>query len=126
MQSTGPARPGASTSSVGKAPGTTNKLLSSKGRYAPTALKCKTCGSNTQQDRATYCQCESASSVRLAAIGMLVLLLLLLTRRCAACAYKRGICAICGKMVMDTKVRAALCLSHHSLTAAVQMHKMSS
>jgi hypothetical protein len=56
VASTGPARPGASTS-VGKAPGTTNKLLSAKGRYAPTALKCKTCGSNTQQDRATYCQC---------------------------------------------------------------------
>ncbi|PWN94930.1 hypothetical protein FA09DRAFT_341648 [Tilletiopsis washingtonensis] len=76
VASTGPARPGASTS-VGKAPGTTNKLLSAKGRYAPTALKCKTCGSNTQQDRATYCQ---------------------------SCAYKRGICAICGKMVMDTKM----------------------
>jgi hypothetical protein len=57
VASTGPARPGTSTSSVGKAPGTTNKLLSAKGRYAPTALKCKTCGSNTQQDRATYCQC---------------------------------------------------------------------
>ncbi|CEH17606.1 Microtubule-associated protein CRIPT [Ceraceosorus bombacis] len=62
-----------SSSGVGKAP-SSNKLISSKGRYAPTSTKCKTCGTNASQGF-MYCQ---------------------------GCSYKRGVCAMCGKMIMDT------------------------
>ncbi|CED84155.1 Microtubule-associated protein CRIPT [Phaffia rhodozyma] len=55
-----------------------NKLLSSK-RFSPYSTysnKCKDCKSSVAQNMAIYCQ---------------------------NCAYKKGLCAICGKMVLDVK-----------------------
>ncbi|KAL7415656.1 microtubule-associated protein CRIPT-domain-containing protein [Mrakia frigida] len=55
-----------------------NKLLSSK-RFSPYSTlmgKCKDCKSTVTQNGGNYCQ---------------------------GCAYKKGICAICGKMVLDVK-----------------------
>jgi hypothetical protein len=56
-----------------------NKLLGKgkNNRYSPYAgAKCKICKSNVHQQGGTYCQ---------------------------ACAYSKGLCALCGKMIMDTK-----------------------
>ncbi|KAI0738509.1 PDZ-binding protein [Daedaleopsis nitida] len=56
-----------------------NKLLSrpgsSKNRFQPYQGKCKDCKSTVTQNKAKYCH---------------------------GCAYKRGVCAICGKQVLDT------------------------
>ncbi|KAI8391389.1 cysteine-rich PDZ-binding protein-like protein [Radiomyces spectabilis] len=54
-----------------------NKLLSksAKLRFSPYETKCKLCKTKVHQDKANYCQ---------------------------ACAYKKGICAMCGKQVLDT------------------------
>ncbi|KAG2173624.1 hypothetical protein INT43_005042 [Umbelopsis isabellina] len=53
-----------------------NKLLSksAKSRFSPYESKCKICKSKVHQDKAHYCQ---------------------------GCAYKKGICAMCGKQVID-------------------------
>ncbi|PWN47799.1 hypothetical protein IE53DRAFT_390051 [Violaceomyces palustris] len=67
---------GAATGSSGRPVGQ-NKLLSKANRFNPTASKCKVCKQNVSMDRATYCQ---------------------------GCAYKRGICAICGKQILDVKM----------------------
>ncbi|WFD30486.1 hypothetical protein MSPP1_001507 [Malassezia sp. CBS 17886] len=53
-----------------------NKLLSGANRYSPVGLKCQLCKQPVRQEKATYCQ---------------------------ACAYKKGLCAICGKQILDTK-----------------------
>lgn len=50
-----------------------NKLLSSKARYNPYAKKCKVCKMNLHQE-GLYCQ---------------------------GCAYKKGICAMCGKKILE-------------------------
>ncbi|ORY96278.1 cysteine-rich PDZ-binding protein-like protein [Syncephalastrum racemosum] len=54
-----------------------NKLLSksAKIRFNPYESKCKICKQKVHQQQAHYCQ---------------------------QCAYKRGICAMCGKQVLDT------------------------
>ncbi|KAI8099448.1 PDZ-binding protein [Halteromyces radiatus] len=54
-----------------------NKLLSksAKIRFNPYEAKCKLCKSKVHQEKAHYCQ---------------------------ACSYKKGICAICGKQILDT------------------------
>ncbi|KAH9951212.1 microtubule-associated protein CRIPT-domain-containing protein [Amylocystis lapponica] len=56
-----------------------NKLLSrpgsSKNRFQPYQGKCRDCKSTVTQNKAKYCH---------------------------GCAYKRGVCAICGKKVLDT------------------------
>ncbi|PCH36337.1 hypothetical protein WOLCODRAFT_134203, partial [Wolfiporia cocos MD-104 SS10] len=56
-----------------------NKLLtrpgSSKNRFQPYQGKCRDCKSSVTQNKAKYCH---------------------------GCAYKRGVCAICGKQVLDT------------------------
>ncbi|KAJ3055261.1 hypothetical protein HK097_011063 [Rhizophlyctis rosea] len=54
-----------------------NKLLSSKAknRFAPYEAKCKICKSRVHQQGSHYCQ---------------------------QCAYKNGICAMCGVQVLDT------------------------
>ncbi|DBA81915.1 hypothetical protein WJX79_003482 [Trebouxia sp. C0005] len=51
-----------------------NKLLSKKQRWQPYASRCKTCKATLHQD-ALYCQ---------------------------GCAYQKGICAMCGKQILDT------------------------
>mmetsp|Transcript_34711 Transcript_34711/g.81141 ORF Transcript_34711/g.81141 Transcript_34711/m.81141 type:complete len:91 (+) Transcript_34711:14-286(+) len=51
-----------------------NKLLASKKRYMPYGAACKICKVKLTQGQ--YCQ---------------------------GCAYKRGVCSICGKMVLNTK-----------------------
>ncbi|GBG87221.1 hypothetical protein CBR_g45280 [Chara braunii] len=53
-----------------------NKLLSKKHRWQPYSTKCKICKQQLHQD-AAYCQ---------------------------TCAYKKGICAMCGKQVLDTSM----------------------
>lgn len=52
-----------------------NKMLSKKKQWAPYSAKCTICKSSLPQDY-TYCQ---------------------------KCAYARGVCAMCGKQVLDTK-----------------------
>ncbi|KAI8888461.1 hypothetical protein K501DRAFT_240414 [Backusella circina FSU 941] len=54
-----------------------NKLLSksAKLRFSPYEAKCKLCKTKVHQEKAHYCQ---------------------------DCAYKKGICAMCGKQVLDT------------------------
>ncbi|PVZ99840.1 hypothetical protein BB558_004125 [Smittium angustum] len=54
-----------------------NKLLSkpSSSRFAPYMKKCKLCKSALHQEHSNYCQ---------------------------SCAYKKGICAMCGAQVLDT------------------------
>ncbi|WFD03421.1 hypothetical protein MOBT1_002110 [Malassezia obtusa] len=52
-----------------------NKLLSKSNRFSPLDAKCKICKQRVTQERATYCQ---------------------------SCAYKKGLCAICGKQILDT------------------------
>ncbi|WFC96607.1 hypothetical protein MBRA1_003268 [Malassezia brasiliensis] len=52
-----------------------NKLLSKSNRFSPLDAKCKLCKQRVTQERASYCQ---------------------------ACAYKKGLCAICGKQILDT------------------------
>ncbi|KAI9361199.1 PDZ-binding protein [Zopfochytrium polystomum] len=56
-----------------------NKLLSSKNknRFAPYEVKCKTCKARVHQQGSNYCQ---------------------------ACAYKQGICAMCGVQILDVKM----------------------
>ncbi|CAO1631275.1 unnamed protein product [Parajaminaea phylloscopi] len=77
-------------------PKATNKLLSSKSlssnRFNPlgsSASKCKICQSATP-----------TSSVRGATY-----------QYCANCAYKRGVCAMCGKMVLESKQKAGMKMS---------------
>eukprot|EP00123_Amoebidium_parasiticum_P022781 comp9485_c0_seq1/m.4529 comp9485_c0_seq1/g.4529 ORF comp9485_c0_seq1/g.4529 comp9485_c0_seq1/m.4529 type:complete len:101 (-) comp9485_c0_seq1:120-422(-) len=55
-----------------------NKLLSkgAKSRFAPYSAKCKVCKSTIHQQGAAYCQ---------------------------QCAYKKGICSMCGTIILDTK-----------------------
>ncbi|CAG8624832.1 1260_t:CDS:2, partial [Ambispora gerdemannii] len=54
-----------------------NKLLSKPGksRFKPYENKCKICKARVHQEHAHYCQ---------------------------GCAYKKGICAMCGKQILDT------------------------
>ncbi|KAN0063735.1 hypothetical protein ACQY0O_003785 [Thecaphora frezii] len=52
-----------------------NKLLSKANRFNPMGSKCKLCKGTVTLDKATYCQ---------------------------GCAYKKGLCAICGKQILDT------------------------
>ncbi|RDB23336.1 Cysteine-rich PDZ-binding protein [Hypsizygus marmoreus] len=56
-----------------------NKLLSrpgsSKNRFQPYQGKCKDCKQPVTQNKAKYCH---------------------------GCAYKKGLCAICGKQILDT------------------------
>ncbi|ORZ08378.1 cysteine-rich PDZ-binding protein-like protein [Absidia repens] len=54
-----------------------NKLLSksAKLRFNPYEAKCKLCKSKVHQEKAHYCQ---------------------------SCSYKKGICAMCGKQILDT------------------------
>lgn len=56
-----------------------NKLLSSgnKSAFSSYSNKCKLCNGRVHQDQANYCQ---------------------------ACAYKRGICAICGIQIINVKM----------------------
>ncbi|CAI2191155.1 10716_t:CDS:2 [Funneliformis geosporum] len=56
-----------------------NKLLSKPGksRFKPYENKCKICKSRVHQEHAHYCQ---------------------------GCAYKQGICAMCGKQILDTSI----------------------
>lgn len=51
-----------------------NKMLSKKKSWQPYSAKCKVCKSNLPQNYA-YCQ---------------------------ACAYRNGLCAMCGKKILDT------------------------
>eukprot|EP01112_Ceratiomyxa_fruticulosa_P014567 TRINITY_DN4188_c0_g1_i1.p1 TRINITY_DN4188_c0_g1~~TRINITY_DN4188_c0_g1_i1.p1 ORF type:complete len:103 (+),score=14.58 TRINITY_DN4188_c0_g1_i1:167-475(+) len=53
-----------------------NKLLSAKNRFTPYEAKCKICKSPVTQGH-TYCQ---------------------------GCAYKKGICSMCGKLILDVKM----------------------
>ncbi|KDN46123.1 hypothetical protein K437DRAFT_268206 [Tilletiaria anomala UBC 951] len=64
------------SSSIGKAVGG-NKLLGASKRYNPLGTRCKLCKQAVSQDKAQYCQ---------------------------ACAYKKGLCSICGKTILDTKM----------------------
>ncbi|KAI0317161.1 PDZ-binding protein [Amylostereum chailletii] len=59
-----------------------NKLLSrpggssgSKNRFSPYSAKCKDCKQTVTQNRAKYCH---------------------------GCAFKKGLCSICGKQILDT------------------------
>ncbi|KAJ1986094.1 hypothetical protein H4R33_003563 [Dimargaris cristalligena] len=53
-----------------------NKLLAAKkNRFQPYSSKCKVCRSAVHQPQANWCQ---------------------------ACAYKKGICAMCGVKILDT------------------------
>ncbi|KAI8929639.1 PDZ-binding protein [Entophlyctis helioformis] len=56
-----------------------NKLLSSKNKakFAPYEARCRVCKSRVTQTGAHYCQ---------------------------GCAYKNGICAMCGVKILDTKL----------------------
>lgn len=73
----GPAPPGGARK-VGE-----NKLLSKSNRFSPLDAKCKLCKQRVTQERASYCQgtCWDPDP---------------------ACAYKKGLCAICGKQILDT------------------------
>ncbi|KZT21584.1 hypothetical protein NEOLEDRAFT_1139203 [Neolentinus lepideus HHB14362 ss-1] len=51
------------------------KTGSSKHRFSPYQNKCKDCKQSTTQNGAKYCH---------------------------GCAYKKGICSICGKQILDT------------------------
>ncbi|CAO1617929.1 unnamed protein product [Sympodiomycopsis kandeliae] len=76
--------------------GPTNKLLGNSNRFNPykpssstsTALgsggKCKICQAKVSLQGGTYCN---------------------------SCAYKRGVCSICGKMLLDNKAKAGMKMS---------------
>jgi len=66
------------TESGGRKPGENKLLTSKKNRFAPYQQfsKCLICKSTVHQVHSKYCQ---------------------------GCAYKKGICAMCGKQVLDTK-----------------------
>ncbi|RXK37773.1 hypothetical protein M231_04929 [Tremella mesenterica] len=69
-----PSRPSNATRKIGE-----NKLLKvglGKSRMNPYGNKCLDCKQTVQQNNATRCQ---------------------------KCAYKKGLCAICGSMVLDTR-----------------------
>ncbi|KAL7749985.1 hypothetical protein RI367_004500 [Sorochytrium milnesiophthora] len=69
---------GARSSTAGKdRPLNQNKLLASKkkDRFAPYAKTCKSCKQTVHQEGSMYCQ---------------------------GCAYKQGICAMCGVKILDT------------------------
>ncbi|KAJ3080830.1 hypothetical protein BCR33DRAFT_656695 [Rhizoclosmatium globosum] len=59
--------------------GASNTLLSSKNKnkFAPYSVKCKECRGSVHQKGSNYCQ---------------------------NCAYKNGICAMCGVKILDTKL----------------------
>ncbi|KAM6497105.1 PDZ-binding protein, partial [Amanita muscaria] len=65
-----------------------NKLLSrpgsSKNRFQPYQAKCKDCKQPTTQNGAKYCHGKD----------------LLFPTAC--CAYKKGLCSVCGKQILDT------------------------
>lgn len=72
----GSAGPSTASSAAGPSrPLASNKLIASKNRYNPLTAKCKICKGTVSQEKATYC---------------------------SGCAYKKGLCAICGKAVSDT------------------------
>lgn len=72
----GSAGPSTASSAAGPSrPLAANKLIASKNRYNPLSAKCKICKGTVSQEKATYC---------------------------SGCAYKKGLCAICGKAVSDT------------------------
>jgi len=54
-----------------------NKLLTKAKRFTPYNKVCRLCKMQVHEDGATYCQ---------------------------TCAYKRGICAMCGKQILDTSM----------------------
>ncbi|KAA1470241.1 hypothetical protein DENSPDRAFT_835993 [Dentipellis sp. KUC8613] len=56
-------------------PGRPSGSSSSSSRFQPYANKCKDCKSTVTQNRAKYCH---------------------------GCAFKKGLCAICGKQILDT------------------------
>ncbi|KAI8608428.1 PDZ-binding protein [Chytriomyces sp. MP71] len=72
-----------SSSSAGTSAGSrklaTNMLLSqkNKNKFAPYEVRCKTCKTRVNQTGSNYCQ---------------------------NCAYKGGICAMCGVKILDTKL----------------------
>ncbi|PWN87877.1 hypothetical protein FA10DRAFT_288582 [Acaromyces ingoldii] len=81
LGSAGPSRGGPSASSTSSSSVRDvgkNKLLGAKNWYSPMAARCTLCKANVQQDKAKYCQ---------------------------QCAFKKGLCAMCGKAVVDEKVR---------------------
>lgn len=56
-----------------------NKLLGAKNRYNPLGMtKCTICKGTVQQDRSKYCQ---------------------------GCSFKRGVCSMCGKPILDANVK---------------------
>ncbi|KAJ3407582.1 hypothetical protein HDU80_008360 [Chytriomyces hyalinus] len=68
-----------SSSSSGARKMATNTLLSqkNKNKFAPYEIKCKLCKTRVNQTGSHYCQ---------------------------NCAYKNGICAMCGVKILDTKM----------------------
>ena len=54
-----------------------NKALKGKSKFVPYGKKCKFCSSQIHQTNATVCQ---------------------------SCAYKKGVCAICGEKQIDTSM----------------------
>lgn len=81
--STGPAKPGPSKpgpSSGGKVAADgrkigENKLLTAKSRWQPYTARCQVCKQQLHQE-GVYCQ---------------------------SCAYRKGLCAMCGKQILDVK-----------------------
>ena len=92
----GPALAGPSSSGrqVGQ-----NKLLSKSNRYSPMASKCKLCKGNVSLEKATYCQGMCCPPLDVAVAILFTRLMLTTT---VGCAYKKGLCAICGKQILDT------------------------
>ncbi|KAJ7781997.1 hypothetical protein DFH07DRAFT_393007 [Mycena maculata] len=73
-----------------------NKLLSrpgsSKNRFQPYQGKCKDCKQPVTQNKGKYCHGMFSCPLRLVHSRTLLL----------GCAYKKGLCSICGKQVLDT------------------------
>ncbi|KAI5479252.1 cysteine-rich PDZ-binding protein [Pseudohyphozyma bogoriensis] len=81
-----------------------NKLLSSKARYSPyappaagsskgaAAGSSKTGAAGAGAGGATFGKCESCK-VTVSRVG---------AKYCQSCAYKKGICAMCSKAILDT------------------------
>lgn len=67
-----------------------NKLF----RFNPYESKCKICKSKVHQPQANYCQRESEAVHYTSSFYANI--------KTVECAYKRGICAMCGKQVLDT------------------------
>ncbi|CAO1625038.1 unnamed protein product [Jaminaea pallidilutea] len=102
------AKPGASSSGAGPIRNT-NKLFSSKAagsnRFHPLSSSSSSSGSSLVGGGGEGGKCKICKTPT-TSMGKGVM-----ASYCSACAYKRGVCQVCGKMVLDAKTKSGMKMS---------------